>query len=267
MSKKIINFHWLWACREYIVVAVVRELESRYKKSTLGVLWLILNPLVMILIYSTVFSGVMQTKIQSNISNSSYSIFLMAGLIPWGSISDLISRGPNMFIEKAHLLKKIRFPWVCIPIVISISNLINCSIVFSVFCIILIVLGVFPGYSTLWIFPLMVLQVFMCISLGTIIGIFNVFFRDVGQITPIAIQLLFWGTPIVYPKDILPNAIQSIVSLNPILPIITSYQNIFLGMGSPVVLDLLYPIVFSLVLYVLAAISLLKFRSKIMDEL
>jgi lipopolysaccharide transport system permease protein len=189
---------------------------------------LLLSPLAMIVVYTVIFAEVMHSKLPGMPSKFAYSIYLCAGILTWGLFSEIVARGQNVFIEQANLIKKISFPRICLPVIALLNAGINFAIILALFFGFLLISGRLPGMALLALIPLLIVQVIFAAGLGMILGILNVFFRDVGQMFGICLQFWFWLTPIVYPLSILPPGIQHLISLNPMTPLMTSYQNVFL---------------------------------------
>ena len=223
----------IWGHRGYIFGSVKREFQSKYSNSLLGAAWTVIRPLMMILVYTVVFSQVMRTKLPGVETPFAYSIYLCTGILTWSFFSEIVSRAQNIFIENANLIKKVNFPRICLPIIITANASINFGIIFGLFTLFLILTGNFPGVVYLAIFPVLLIQVVFSIGLGVTVGILNVFFRDVGQLFAIALQLWFWVTPVVYPINILPEVIQEIIRINPMTLLISSYQAIIVSGKAP----------------------------------
>lgn len=119
--------------RYFIVESVKREFFSRYTHSLLGATWAVLNPLSMIIVYMLVFSQVMRAKLPGIESGFAYSIYLCAGILPWGLFTEISTRCVNTFIENGNLLKKVAFPKICLPAIVTGSALINFSIISGLF--------------------------------------------------------------------------------------------------------------------------------------
>lgn len=216
----------LWAYRSFVAGSVKREFQARYSNSLLGATWAVVSPLGMILIYTIIFSQIMRARLPGIESHFGYGIYLCAGIITWGLFTDILGRGLNVFLDNASLLKKLSFPRLTLPTVVVCSALVNFSIIFSLFLLVLLLLGQLPGWPLLGLVPLLVLQTLFAISLGLMLGVVNVFFRDVGQFFGVALHFWFWLTPIVYPIDILPEPLQALMVLNPLVPLISGYQSI-----------------------------------------
>lgn len=257
----------LWPYRGFIVGSVKREFQSRYRNSLFGAAWTVLNPLAMIFIYTLIFSQVMRTRLPGVDSTFAYSVFLMAGLLPWGLFTETLSRYQNMFLENANLIKKVSFPKLCLPLIGLLNALVNFTIIFGLFVLFLIISGNWPGVVTLAFIPLLGLQILFTVGLGMLLGVLNVFFRDVGQFFPIFLQFWFWLTPIIYAIDIVPEAFRSPLMLNPLLPLFVAYQDIFVRGLWPAWSTLLPMLLAGLVLNVLA-VRLFRNRSgEMVDEL
>jgi lipopolysaccharide transport system permease protein len=223
----------VWSYRGFILGSIRREFESRYRSSMLGAAWTVLNPLAMIVVYTLIFSQLMQARLPGVTGQFAYSIYLCAGVFAWGLFAEIVGRAQTMFLDQASLLKKLNFPRICLPIVVVGGALLNFAIVFALFMIFLLLSGQFPGWATLAVLPLLALQVALASGLGLILGVLNVFFRDVGQLFGILLQFWFWLTPIVYPASIVPESVRPWIALNPMTPLITAWQTIFVHAAPP----------------------------------
>ncbi|WP_420476073.1 ABC transporter permease [Noviherbaspirillum sp. ST9] len=257
----------MWSYRGFISGSVKREFQSRYRNSLLGAAWTVLNPLAMIVVYTVIFSQVMRARLPGVDSGFAYSIYLCAGVLTWGLFAEIVGRAQNVFLENANLIKKISFPRICLPVIVVFNAGINFAIIFGLFVLFLLVSGNFPGVSFLAVFPVLLIQVAFAIGLGIIVGVLNVFFRDVGQFFAVLLQFWFWLTPVVYPASILPAPILPYFNLNPMVPVVTAYQDIFVhaklpdwgSMASPALLAVLF-----------CAVGMRMFRKRvgeIVDEL
>lgn len=218
----------LWSYRGFILGSVKREFQARYRNSLFGALWTVLNPLSMILVYTVIFSHIMRARLPGVDDGMAYSVYLCAGLLTWGFFAEVTTRSQGMFLENANLLKKISFPRICLPLIVLLNAGINFAIILGLFLGFLLVTGRWPGTALLALVPLLALQMMFAAGLGLLLGILNVFFRDVGQLFGICLQFWFWLTPIVYPITILPAPIQQLLALNPMTALMQSYQNLFL---------------------------------------
>jgi lipopolysaccharide transport system permease protein len=219
----------IWAYRGFIRGSVQREFQIKYRNSLLGAAWNIINPLAMIVVYTVIFAQVMRAKLPGVDSTFAYSIYLCAGILTWGLFAEMVGRSQNMFLENANLLKKISFPRITLPIIVVANAGLNFAIVFGLFLAFLVVSGNFPGWVVLAVLPVLALQMAFAVGLGMVLGVLNVFFRDVGQFFGIFLQFWFWLTPIVYPASILPEAIKPYLVINPMASLMTAYQVILVN--------------------------------------
>jgi lipopolysaccharide transport system permease protein len=219
----------IWKFRKFIWNSAKRELVSRYRGSVLGSIWVLLNPLASVLIYTVIFTQVMRARLPLVDDSMSYGLFLCAGIIPWSFFAEVLTRSSTMFIEQSNLIKKANFPRSAVPAVVAVVASVNLTVIFSIFLLFLILMGRFPGWSILGLAPLLLLQLGFASGLGLIFGTINIFFRDVGQALVIFLQFWFWLTPIVYPISILPDLFQKLMlQLNPMAHLILAYQNVVL---------------------------------------
>lgn len=191
--------------RGFIFGSVKREFQTRYRNSLFGALWTVLNPLSMIVVYTVIFSQIMRARLPGVEDGLAYSVYLCAGLLTWGLFAEITTRSQSMFLENANLLKKISFPRICLPVITLLNAGVNFAIILGLFFGFLLISGRLPGMALLALIPLLMLQVLFAAGLGMLLGVLNVFFRDVGQMFGICLQFWFWLTPIVYPLSILPR--------------------------------------------------------------
>lgn len=259
--------HPLWAYRGFILGSVKREFQLKYRNSLLGAAWVLLQPLAMILVYTVIFSQVMRAKLPGVESTFGYSIFLCAGILTWGLFSEITTRSQNMFLDNANLLKKLNFPRLCLPVTAVTTALLNFSIIFGLFTAFLLISGNFPGWAYLALLPLLGILVMFAAGLGIVLGVLNVFFRDVGQFFGIFITFWFWLTPIVYPPSILPERVQALMALNPMASLMAAMQGVLVRGEWPQWGSLLYPFVLALALCLLGLRLFRRRAGEMVDEL
>lgn len=265
MSTEI--FGRLWMYRGFILGSVKREFQSRYRNSLLGPLWPLLQPLALIAIYTLIFSQVMRARLPGVEDDLAYGIFICAGVLTWGLFAEVTSRCVGLFLDNANMLKKLHFPRSCLPVIVLLNALLNFTIALGLFLLVLMLMGRFPGEALLALPVLVAIQLFFAISLGMCLGILNVFFRDVGQLFAIVLQLWFWLTPIVYPLGVLPSLVQPWLALNPMTGLMQAYQGVFVQGLLPNWLALL-PALLASGLCCLMAMWLFRSReAEILDEL
>lgn len=258
----------LWAYRGFVWSSVLREFNGKYRESLFGAFWSIAYPLTMIVIYTIVFGKIMRPTLSGHEQTPfAFSIYLCAGVITWGLFTEMLSRLNTVFIEHGNLIKKSNFPRVCLPAIVALSALINFGIVFALYLVFLAIIGHWPGWMLLAVLPLLVLQILFTLGIGIFLGTLNVFFRDVGQLTSVVLQFWFWLTPIVYPLSALPEGAIELISYNPMYPLISAYQFLFLEHRMPDFTTLLPLALLTLFFLILGAKFFLARVGELVDEL
>lgn len=226
-------FRALWLYRNFIISSIRNDLASRFARSKLGGLWMLINPLSQVLIYALILSNVLSAKLPGIENKYAYSIYLMAGLLCWSLFNEIISRSTTLFIEQGNLIKKMNFPKITLPTITIGVCLINNIILFAAMAVIFLLLGNSFSTAIFLLIPLTMLTVLLAIGIGLSLGVLNVFLRDIGQVIPIVLQVWFWFTPIVYPSTIIPEQYRSLLELNPVYPIVNAYQQILVYNNIP----------------------------------
>lgn len=216
-----------------------RDFRERYVGTGLGKLWFVLSPLIMIFIYSVIFSDFMKMKLNIVDNSYAYSIYLIPGLLAWTSFSTIIMRLNVSFFEKAPLIKKVSVPAYAFQLAIVVTELFTfgISMLLGLGFLWLVdqpITGVF-----LWLIPLMLLQTVFAFGLGVIFALFAPFFKDLREVVPIVLQLWFWMTPIIYVKALIENKYPFLLTYNPFYYFVESYQDIFLYASPPTLFHLL----------------------------
>ena len=204
--------------RELIWALALKELKIRYKRSVLGFLWALLNPMLLMLVLTVVFSTIMSFNVKH------YAIFLLSVLLPWTFFTQCLSYAVEAIVSNAELIKKVRVAKLVFPIAAVVSNLIN--LLLSFIPLVLIVLLMRHPFYITWLYlpvPLLALTIF---TLG---GTFffaaaNVYYRDVAHILQILLQAWFYITPIIYSLDFFPAKYRPFFQLNPIQFILNGFR-------------------------------------------
>lgn len=223
----------VWRYRFFIYSSIKTELKVRFIRSRLGGMWMILHPLSQVIIFAFVLSTVMAARLPGITNKYAYSIYLMSGILSWSLFTEILTRSVNIFIDNGNLLKKMVFPKITLPLIVVGSALANNLLLFAAILFIFGLLGHWPGAAVIWLPVLMIINVAFALGFGLALGVVNVFVRDVGQMVPVGMQFLFWGTPIVYMTTIIPEHYRSLLALNPLSTIVTGYQNVLLYNTAP----------------------------------
>jgi len=222
-----------WRYRYFILSSIKTELRLKFIRSKLGGLWLILNPLTQVVIFAFVLSTLLSSKLPGITSRYGYAIYLMAGILGWSLFIEIVTRCLTLFIDNGNVLKKLVFPRITLPLVVSGSASVNNALLLLAILVIFGLLGHLPGSAFLWLPVFMVINIALALGVGLALGVLNVFIRDIGQIVPVALQFVFWLTPIVYTVEVIPEQYRDWLILNPLTPIITSYQRALLYNQAP----------------------------------
>lgn len=257
----------IWKHRFFIFGIVKRDFQSRYLNSLIGAGWAIINPLAMLIIYTVIFSQVLQSRLPGMVSTYGYSIYLYTGLVMWGLFSEILTNDSRIFLDHADIIKKVNFPRVCLPIIVIACSLISFFIQLVLFVGFLIVVDRFPGAAIINILPFIIIVIILSSGIGIFLGVINVFYRDISEVTGILIQFWFWLTPIVYPTTIVPVWAMDVISLNPMTSIIQQCQNIVLTGISQDWAQIIPILIIACSFNVLALIVYKHFAAEIVDEL
>jgi lipopolysaccharide transport system permease protein len=260
--------HSLYNYRYFILSSIRGELRARFARSKLGALWFILHPLAQALIFSIVLAEVLGMRLPGVESRTAYAVYLLAGMASWGLFAEILNRSTNIFIEQAPSLKKIAFPRLSLPIVVWGSALLNHVLLLgAIMLIFILVLGIYPGWAWLALPIGMVVISMLGFGLGVLLGVLNVFSRDVSQVMMVVVQLWFWVTPIVYPRSIVPEQFQSVIDLNPMTALVGIYQNALLFDQWPSIDKLVVPALLGAVAVVISFIVFRRASSDLVDAL
>lgn len=257
----------VWSYRYFIISSIKNDLRSRFTRSKLGALWMILQPLAQVAIYSLVLSRIMAAKLPGIDNRYAYVIYLMAGMIAWALFSEVLTRSLTMFVDSGNLMKKIVFPRVCLPLVTTGSALVNNFLLLVASAGVFALVGHPPSLSMLWLPVLIGINLIFALGLGLILGVINVFVRDVAQVMTVILQLLFWLTPIVYMPTIIPARLQAFIALNPMAHLVADFQSVILYGRPPGLLGLLIIGGASLLLLVVALALFRRAAPEMVDVL
>jgi ABC-type polysaccharide/polyol phosphate export permease len=235
------RFRELYQYRELVRNLVVRDLKVRYKNSVLGILWSLLNPLLMTLVFTIVF-----TLMIPNGDQPYYPVFFMCGFLPWRFLASSVSGATGTIVNNSNLIKKVYFPREILPISDVLSNLVNFLLAMVVLFAMIFVVQIKLTPAVLML-PLIILAQLMFIAgLALILSTANVFYRDTQHILEVVLQAWFFLTPIFYPITILPDSAEIlgmtiniqlwVRRLNPMASLIASYRDV-LYRGVPTGLD------------------------------
>lgn len=223
----------LWDFRGFVASAVAAEYRSRFARSRFGFAWLVLQPLFQVAIFALVLAEVLGARLPGVESAFGYAAYLLTGILAWSLFADLMQRLSTVFIDNASLLKKLSVPRAALPLVAVGSVGVTHVALMTILLIALPVLGFQPSLHWLWLPVLTAITVLLALGLGIIVGTINVVMRDAAQVLGVLLQLGFWMTPIVYHPDVLPDALQPWVALNPMAVMVMAFHDVMLFRAHP----------------------------------
>lgn len=221
-----LSVYSLWRYRDFVQSSISSEYRARFARSKFGTAWIVIQPLAMVLIYTGVLSGVLGAKLVGVNNKFGYAMYLLAGILGWSLFSDIIQRCMTVFVDNAGLIKKMSFPKITLPAISLGSAMVANLALMVVVVVAATALGFQVGPRLMLLVPLTLLTAMFAAALGIILGVLNVFMRDIAQIVPILLQFWFWVTPIIYPIETVPDGIRSLARLNPVTPIIEGYHSL-----------------------------------------
>ena len=229
--KEIINHRYL------LRNLVVRDLKARYKNSILGVFWNLLNPLLMMTVYTLLF-----TRLLAGTKLPNFPLFILIGLVPWQFLTGTLSGGVNAVIANASLVNKVYFPRILLPISALLSNFINFLFAASLILGMLYIYGIGLTIHALWVPAILLTQLVFMMGLVLLISALNTFYRDVGMILEVVMLAWFFLTPIFYPFEQLAkqatvagltfDVVRVMRWVNPMASIIDGYRTVLWGDAS-----------------------------------
>lgn len=229
----------LWRHRALIGVLVAREVKARYRGSVLGYFWSLLNPLLMLSVYTLVFQLLLPNR---SPSTSPYALFLFCGLLPWNWLSSSITDGASSLLTHGALLRKILFPAEVLPAVAVLAQGVHFLLALPVLLAALLAgaFGAFGtrvplGWSLVQVPLLMLLQAVFLLGIALFLAALTVHFRDVKDLLQTVLAVLFFATPILYTlRDLPKGRLTGLLALNPVAPLFSAWHDaLFYGRFSP----------------------------------
>lgn len=220
-----VSLKLLWKYRELIYILTLRDVKVRYKQTVLGILWAIIQPLFMMVIF-TFFFGRLAGVPSEGVP---YPIFAYTGLLLWTFFSNALNSSANSLIRDSSLITKIYFPRMIIPLAAVGASLIDFFIAFGLLALLMIYYGTNVSAQIL-ILPVFVgLTVFLAAGAGMWLAALNVKYRDIRYVLPFAIQVGLFVTPVIYPTDFVPEKWRWLLMLNPLTGLIEGFRSSIFG--------------------------------------
>ncbi len=221
--------HEVWEYRDLLYFLLWRDVKGRYRQMALGPLWIVLRPLFNMVLFTLIFGKV--AKLPSD--GIPYPLFSYSALLPWTFFSGAVIGASNSLLSNKHLIAKVYFPRLIVPIMSILSGLIDFTISF----IILLGMMLFYGYAVTW--SVLTIPIYLLLAAATALAVglwcasWIVHYHDVNEIVSYVIRGWMYATPVVYAISIVPEQWRSLYRLNPMTHVIEGFRRALLGTGSP----------------------------------
>lgn len=239
-------FAELWHFRELYYALTIREIKVRYKQTTLGVGWAILQPLALTVIFTVVFSFLLNF----GSGDTPYPVFAYSALLVWTFFNNALSFGSLSVVNNSSLVSKIYFPRELLPFATITASLFDFVIASLIFLLMFFYFDLKITPNLFYLFLIIPCIFFLTSGLSLILSALNVMFRDIRFILPLVLQVLFYATPIIYSLNSLPDKYQKYFALNPLAPLIDSFRDVTVFGTTPDLLPLFIAFAVSLVVFI-----------------
>lgn len=224
------NLPELWRYRELIYFLIWRDVKVRYKQTLLGAAWAILKPFLTMVVFSIVFGGL--AKIPTD--GTPPPLFYFAGLLPWVLFQDGVTKAGNSLVAGSHLITKIYFPRLAIPLASVVSAIVDFGLAFLILVAMLVFYGVRPSSAVLTLPLFLLLAMVTALGAGLWLSALNVSYRDVGYVIPFIVQAWLYASPVAYSATLIPSGIWRVIyGLNPMAGVVQGFRWALLGVGAP----------------------------------
>src|SRR5579859_2052754 len=224
-----LRLHEVWAYRELLYFFVWRDVKIRYKQTAIGVLWVILQPVLNMLVFTLFFGRL--AKLPSD--GLPYPVFYFAALVPWTYFATSLTSTTNIVVENQNVITKVYFPRLILPISSVLSGLVDFAIGFVVLAIFCLSYGIRPALTTLWLPVLLLLALFTALGVGLWLSALNALYRDVRYVIPFAISFWMFASPVAYASSLVPARWRWLYGLNPMAGVIDGFRWALTGIGKP----------------------------------
>lgn len=219
-------WHELWQFRELLVFLVWRDLKVRYKQSILGVGWILLQPLLTMLIFSLFFNKLLGVGSGSTLP---YPVVTFAALLPWTYFSVSVTRGSTSLVSNSHMVSKIYFPRLLMPLSYVLPPLVDFAVSFVLLLVLMAIYHISPT-NEIFLLPLaLLLAVTTALGVSLWLSALHVRYRDIQYLVPFLVQVWMYATPIIYPMTAIPVRWRWLYSLNPMVGVVQYFRRVLLG--------------------------------------
>jgi lipopolysaccharide transport system permease protein len=222
---RMLDWRELWAYRELLWVLTTRDIKVRYKQTVLGAGWAILRPFITMVIFSVVFGQM--AKMPSD--GYPYPVFVYTALLPWTFFATAISTSGGSLVGSSHLVSKVYFPRLIIPLSSVGAGLVDLLISTCILLLMMLYYDVDWSWNLLAAPLLLLFVIFIALGVGTLLAALTVAYRDFTHLTPFLVQIWMYVTPVIFPVSLVPQRWQWLLYLNPMTGLIEGFRSAFLG--------------------------------------
>jgi lipopolysaccharide transport system permease protein len=234
-ATPIAMFASFWSNRQLVWQMVKREVAGRYRGSVIGLAWSFINPLLMLIVYTFVFSVVFKARwnVGGDESRTDFAIILFAGLIVFNLFAEVVNRAPGLIVSNVNYVKKVVFPLEILTWVSLGSVLFHSLVSLSVLLLVQVAFNHRLPWTVIF-FPLVLLPLILAsLGVGWFLSAIGVYVRDIGQMIGVFITILMFISAVFYPLSALPELYQAMLKLNPLVLIITESRNVLVYGNQP----------------------------------
>jgi len=222
----------LWAYRELLYFLIWRDLKVHYKQTALGLAWVILQPVVATLIFTAIFGVFVRVPT----GDLPYPVFAFSGFLLWGYFAGVLTRSGTSLVNNAHLITKVYFPRLVVPLAGTLNGLIDLSVGVLVLALFMPFFGVVPSLTILAMPIFVVLALVSGLGVSLWLSALDVKYRDVKHVLPFLVQVWMYASPIIYPSAMVPRRVLPLYALNPMVGAVEGFRWALTGYGEPPVL-------------------------------
>ncbi len=263
-----LKFADVWRYRDLLLMFVKRDFVSFYKQTILGPLWFFIQPIFTTLVFTFVFGNL--AKISTD--GLPQALFYLSGITAWNYFSDCLTKTSTVFKDNANIFGKVYFPRLIMPLSIVVSNLVRFGVQLLLFLVVIVYFGLKGAdFHFTWVialFPVLVmLMALLGLGLGLIITAMTTKYRDLSFLVNFGVQLLMYGTTVIYPLSAAPEKYRKLIELNPMTGIIEAFRYAFLGKGYFTAWSLGYSAIFTAVVTMVGIIIFNKTERSFVDTI
>ena len=243
---RFLDFKELLHYRELFYFLVWRDIKIRYKQTTVGILWVILQPVIMMCVFAVLFGRFAKFGDYTSIP---YSLFALSGLLPWQLFAKTLNDSSNSLVTEQRLITKVYFPRIIIPMASCIASMVDFLIGMILLAVLMVCNGLFFTVNFIWFPFFIIFMMITAVGLGIWLSALNVEYRDVKYVVPFVIQIWMFFSPVIYPLKIVPLKWRLLISLNPMTGVIDGIRWSLFGVGEPPGLMMLISVIVSIAVY------------------